>query len=151
MCIFDFWFIWASKNDFCNRYDCLDKQWDFNASMWFTYGLPLYYRMYVIRSFLYLTQGESKANDLILGLFTLNCSIQGVLAIRGLVFRGFVSRGFLKPQKCQHFAKKSSFLEMKMLKSGYLLYRNGQMIDNQDCKMKSIQFQGSFRPICRGP
>ena len=43
----------------------------------------------------------------------------GVLAIRGLEFRGFAIRGFLKPSKCPHFAITPSFLELKMLKNGY--------------------------------
>ena len=45
--------------------------------------------------------------------------IQGVLAIRGLEFRGFAIRGFLKPSKSPLFAITPSFLESKMLKNGY--------------------------------
>ena len=48
--------------------------------------------------------------------------VQGVLAIRGFVFRGFAIRGFLKPWKYPQFAKNPTLLEMKLLKNGYFRY-----------------------------
>ena len=53
-----------------------------------------------------------------------NNHLQGVLAIRGLEFRGFAIRGFLKSSKCLHFAINPSFLELKMLKSGFCYHIN---------------------------
>ena len=54
-----------------------------------------------------------------MGSNTVEKAIQGVFAIRGLEFRGFAIRGFLKPSKSPHFAITPSFLELKMLKNGY--------------------------------
>ena len=50
---------------------------------------------------------------------TTNRSIQGVLAISGFEFRGFVICVFLKPSKCPHFVINPRFLELKMLECGY--------------------------------